>query len=42
MVYLYINPPITAGGADGGLLGGLSALQETDLTGSISIFKLLP
>ena len=26
----------------GDLLGGVSALQETDLTGPISIFKLLP
>ena len=26
----------------GDLLGGVSALQETDLTGPISIYKLLP
>jgi hypothetical protein len=26
----------------GDLLGGVSALQETDLTGPLSIFKLLP
>jgi len=42
MTYLYINPPITEGGADGGLLGGVSALQETDLTGPVSIYNLLP
>ena len=30
MAYLYINPSIAAECADGGLLGGVSALQETD------------
>jgi len=42
MAYLYINPPIAEGGTDGGLLGGVSTLQETNLTGPVSIYKLLP
>ena len=40
---LFLYRPAHRGIKPGGdLLGGVSALQETDLTGPISIFKLLP
>jgi len=40
---LFLYRPAHHGIKPGGdLLGGVSALQETDLTGPISIFKLLP
>ena len=40
---LFLYRPAHCGIKPGGdLLGGVSALQETDLTGSLSIFKLLP
>jgi hypothetical protein len=40
---LFIYHPAHRGRKRGGdLLGGVSAFQETDLTGPISIFKLLP
>ena len=40
---LFISQPTHRGRKPGGdLLGGVSALQETDLTGPVFIFKLLP
>ena len=40
---LFICQPAHRGIKRGGdLLGGVSALQETDQTGPVSIFKLLP
>jgi len=40
---LFLYRPAHRGIKPGGdLLGGVSALQETDLTGPLSIFKLLP
>ena len=40
---LFLYRPAHCGIKPGGdLLGGVSALQKTDLTGPLSIFKLLP
>jgi len=40
---LFIYRPAHRGRKPGGdLLGGVSALQETDLTGPTSIYKVLP
>ncbi len=40
-LFIYLSAS-RIGSTEGDLLGGVSALQETDLTGPVSIYKLLP